>query len=270
MKILYLGDIVGKSGRQAVHKYLPELKTNLQPDVIIANGENSAHGFGITPKIAEEFFELGIDVITLGNHSYDNKSIIPYLSENKNILISLNEKEKPKNSLGYIKYKMKNGQSILITMLLGSVYMNTPIENPFIAINNLLRDCKLKRDVDAIFVDIHAETTSEKYAIGQYLDGSVSAVIGSHTHVPSGDSMIRENGTAYQTDAGMCGDYDSVIGMDKKVPIHRFKNATKEGRFTPAENEGTICGAFIEIDNATGLAISNTPIRQGKWLLNTL
>lgn len=252
MKIVYCGDIVGKSGRNAVLENIDNIKNKYKPDVFIINGENSAHGFGITPKICDDFFSKGIDAITTGNHAFNKKEILPYMNECKKIIRPLNF---PTDSpgRGYCEVEFLSGKKILIIQIQGTLFMQ-PNDNPLVVIDKLLKSYILGKNINAIFVDIHAEITSEKLAIAHHLDGRVSAVIGTHTHVPTNDARILKNGTAYQTDTGMCGDYDSVIGFDKQEPINRVLHRESRGKLTLSEGKGTVSGVFIETNDRTGLA----------------
>lgn len=251
LKILFLGDIVGKSGRVALKEHLHTLKKNNNVDLTIVNGENSAHGFGITDKIADDFFSLGVNVITLGNHSFDNQNIIEYMQHNKNIIHPANYIANYPNP--FVIYEIK-GYKILIINMLGKLFMHSkiPFNDPFEKMEQILNIYKLKHNVDAIFVDFHAETTSEKNAFAHCFDGMVSAIIGTHTHSPTADERILPKGSAYQSDAGMCGDYNSVIGMNIQASLSIFKNTEKQ-RLIPALGSGILCGCVIEINLNTGL-----------------
>ncbi|MCG8493192.1 MAG: TIGR00282 family metallophosphoesterase [Sneathiellales bacterium] len=261
MKILYCGDVVGRSGRDAVTEYLPVLKKKLSVDFTIVNGENAASGFGITEKICAGFYESGADCIALGNHSFDQKEIMPYMAEDQKLVRPLNYPEGTPGR-GAVAFRARNGKSILVIQVLGRVFME-PMDDPFSAIDKILSTARLGSKYDCILVDIHAEATSEKMAIGQYCDGRVSAVVGSHQHIPTADAQILPGGTGYQTDAGMCGDYDSVIGMQKDEPIQRFTRKISAGRFTPALGPGTLCAIYIETDDKTGKTTRIEPVRMG-------
>jgi hypothetical protein len=258
---LYLGDVVGRSGRNAVIETLPELRRELAADFVIVNGENAASGFGITPKICEQFYGAGADVVVLGNHSWDAREIIPHIDGERRLIRPLNLPEGTPGR-GAAVYEVPGDRRILIVQVMGRIFMD-PIDDPFTAATAAIARHRLGGDVQAIFVDMHAEATSEKTAIGHFLDGRVSCVFGSHTHVPTADTQIFSGGTAYITDVGMCGDYDSVIGMDKAEPIRRFTRKMPGGRFAPASGEATVCGVFLETDDATGLAVRVSALRQG-------
>lgn len=260
MRILFIGDVVARAGRDALEKHLPTLKAKLKPDVVIVNGENAAHGVGITPKHCEEFYGWGADVITTGNHVWDQREIIPYIDRDPKLLRPINFPEGTMGNGAHI-FQCANGEKILIINAMGQVFMD-PLESPFRAVNALVDRVRLGRDVDAIFVDFHAEATSEKMAIAHYLDGRVSAVVGTHTHIPTADHHILVGGTAFQSDAGMTGDFDSVIGVRKDIPIHRFVKKTPSERFSPSDGEATLCGCLIQT-NAKGLATSIEPVRVG-------
>ena len=267
MKIIYLGDVVGKSGRTAVMKHLPILRETYNFDFLVLNGENAAHGFGITPRICEEFFEAGIDVITLGNHAWDKREIMNYIQKENRLIRPLNYPENTPGK-GSELYKTRSGDKIFVAQVMGCLFME-PLENPFNEVEKCLSKITLGVDVNCIILDIHAEATSEKMAMGQYLDGRVSMVIGSHSHIPTADTQILPGGTAYQTDAGMCGDYDSVIGMRKEPSVNRFVKKLDNQRLEPAEGEATVCGVLLETDDISGLAVRVHPIRVGGRLTET-
>lgn len=261
MKVLYLGDLVGRAGREAAMAALPEWKTSLSADFVIVNGENAAAGFGITPKICNQLYEAGTDVIVLGNHAWDAREILPHINEENRLIRPLNFPEGTPGR-GWSVYEDRRGRRILIVQVMGRIFMD-PLDDPFAGVDRALNGYRLGAGVDCIFVDIHAEATSEKMAMGHHLDGRVSGVFGTHTHVPTADAQILPGGTAYMSDVGMCGDYDSVIGMVKDEPLRRFTRKIPGGRFSPADGEATVCGVLMETDDATGLATSVTPLRQG-------
>ena len=269
MKILFFGDVAGKSGRKKLFSIIDELNIKLKSDFTIVNAENSAHGFGITPSIVNKFFIHDIDVITTGDHIWDQLTIKPYLQEEDRILRPYNY-VRYKDGNGYKVYQTKNNKKILVVNMLGRLFMSKEeIENPFLSMDKILTEYKLGKNVDAIFVDFHAEATSEKMSFAHYVDGRVSAVIGTHTHIPTADNHILPKGTAFQSDAGMCGDYISSIGMKTDVSISRFLDEGEKTRLSPAEGEATICGDLVEIDDKTGLAINIEPIRIGGALSQT-
>jgi hypothetical protein len=266
MRILFIGDIVGKPGRDVVAAELPRLKSNLDLDLVIANGENAAGGFGLTQPIARDFFATGIDVITTGNHWADQKEILGFIDDEDRVLRPLNY---PKGTpgRGANLYPTRSGARVLVMNAMGRVFMD-PLDDPFAAVEAELAACPLGEAADAIVVDIHAEATSEKMAMGQFCDGRASLVVGSHSHVPTADAQILPGGTAYQSDAGACADYDSVIGMEKYQPLQRFVTKMSTGRFTPATGPATLCAVFVET-NAKGLATRIEPVRLGGRLKQT-
>lgn len=261
MRILFLGDVMGRSGRDAVSKHLPELKEKLKTDVVIVNGENAANGVGITEKICQQLYKDGADCITTGNHVWDQREIISYIDSDPRLVRPINYPSGTPGKGSYL-HTLSDGRKILVINAMGTLFMHD-LDIPFPIIDALVKDNPLKQKADAIFIDFHAETTSEKMSLGHYLDGRVSAVVGTHTHIPTADCQIFPGGTAYQTDAGMCGDYDSVIGVRKDIPILRFTRKMPTERFSPAEGEATICGVFIETDDNTGLAVRAESVRVG-------
>lgn len=265
MKILVFGDVVGKAGRNALKEHLPKLQHAHQPDFIIVNGENAAHGFGISRKIYDEFIHLGVDVITGGDHQFDQKETLFFIEETDRMIRPANfPKQLP--GKGHIVVE-KNGKKLAVLHLHAQIFMKYQVNSPFEMADELLKTYQLNSNVDAIMVDFHGEATSEKMAMGHYLDGRVSAVIGTHTHVPTADSMILPAGTAYQTDLGMCGDYDSVIGNDKAICVANFLTQIRTQKLTPASGEGSACGALIEIAT-NGKATHIHPIKAGGILGN--
>ncbi len=255
MRIIFLGDVVGKSGRDAVAQYLPVLKNKYNPNFIILNGENTAHGFGILPHHCEEFFAQGVDVITLGNHSFDKPQILDYIAKENKLLRPCNYITEYGEPFGIYT---KNNFKIMVVNLLGKVFMHSKISynDPFLAMEQLLKEYQLQKNVDAIFVDFHAETTSEKMAMGHFLDGKVTAVIGTHSHIPTADSRVLTNGTAYQSDVGMCGDYNSIIGMSYDTSMNKFINAEdgiKKKAFEPSKGAGDVACVVVDVDISTGL-----------------
>ncbi len=267
MNILFLGDIVGKPGRDAVAHELPGLKAALKPDLIIANGENAAGGFGLTRAVAEEFFGLGIDVISTGNHWADQREILTYIETEDRILRPVNY---PKGTPGRGSnlYKTAAGQSVLVINVMGRVFMDA-LNDPFAAIDAELAACPLGHAADAIVIDLHAEATSEKMAMGHFCDSRATLVVGTHSHIPTADAQILPGGTAYQSDAGACADYDSVIGMDKGEPLQRFTRKISSQRYSPATGPATVCGVFVQAD-AKGLATRIDPVRVGGRLKQAL
>lgn len=262
MRLLFLGDLVGRAGRTAVIEALPRLRTEWKLDFVVVNAENSASGFGVTSKIADALFASGADVVTLGDHAFDQKEILAHIEREPRLLRPLNFAPGAPGR-GHGIFEATRGRKVLVAVALGRVFMNRPFEDPFSALDSVLKSAPLGGAVQAAIVEIHAEATSEKMAVGHWCDGRASLVVGTHTHIPTADAMVLSRGTAYQSDAGMCGDYDSVIGMEKREPLRRFVTGMWSERFQPALGEATICGTLVETDDATGLAKSITPIRLG-------
>ncbi len=265
MKILAVGDVVGKAGRKAVTKYIPQLKQRLDLDFIIINGENASHGFGINRKICDSFFDAGADVITMGNHTWDNKEIFSFINEEPRLIRPLNY---PENSLGKgcNIFTLPDGRKVMVAQFIGNLFMGEA-RNAFAVASDWIKGITLGKDLNAIIVDFHAEATSEKMALAHLLDGKISMLFGTHTHVPTSDFTILKGGTGYITDAGMTGDYDSVIGMEETEPLARFNsNFTIIGHLSPAENEATLCGVVIETDDTTGLCLSIKQLKLGGTL----
>ncbi len=261
MRILFLGDIVGRSGRKAVLDELADMREKLRADFVIVNGENAAGGFGITEKICTQLLDAGADVITTGNHAFDQREALVFIGREPRLLRPVNYPPgTPGRGAGL--FEAAGGRQVLVINPMGQIYMPN-LDDPFAAIERELAACPLGAGCDAIVIDMHAEITSEKMAMGQFCDGRASLVVGTHTHIPTADAQILPQGTAYQTDAGMCGDYDSVIGMDKDEPLNRFTRKIPSARFTPAGGEATICGVLVETDAATGLAKAIAPVRTG-------
>ena len=268
MRLMFLGDIVGKSGRDAVMENLPKLKTSLNPDFIVVNGENAAGGFGINEEIADNLFAAGVDVITTGNHVWDQRDVLDYLDREYRILRPVNyPQDTPGNGAGL--FQTKDGRRVLVINVMLRLFMD-PLDDPFRSIETKIEDNPLAGSADFILIDMHGEATSEKMALGHNFDGRVTAILGTHTHVPTADQMILAAGTAYQTDVGMCGDYDSVIGMKKDAPIRRFVSKLPGSRLEPADGEATICGTIVTSDDRTGLATNIQPIRLGGVLSQSL
>ena len=266
MKFLFLGDVYGRSGRDAVCAALPDLRKQHAIDFALVNGENAAAGFGLTPALCADFFKAGADALTTGDHTWDQQELLPTLSNDKRVLRPHNYPQgNPGTGVGI--YESAAGKKILVIHLMGQVFMRDHVECPFRAADAILATYKLGANCDAILVDFHAEATSEKMAMGHYLDGRVSLVVGSHTHVPTADAHLLKGGTAYQTDAGMCGDYDSIIGAEKTAPLKRFLTKNPKHRLTPAMGPATICGNVVEVDAKTGLAKSITPLKIGGVLV---
>lgn len=261
MRVAFLGDIVGRSGRLAVTEQLGELRRKLDLDFVVANGENAAGGFGITEKVCEELFAAGVDAVSGGNHSWDQREALSYIEREPRLLRPVNFPAGTPGR-GAAVFEARRGRKVLLVNVMGRVFMD-PLDDPFAAVQRELARHTLGATVDFALVDIHAEATSEKMAMGHYLDGRVSLVVGTHSHVPTADAQVLPGGTAYQTDAGMCGDYDSVIGVQKEVPLQRFTRKLPTERMQPAEGPGTLCGVFVETDDRSGLARRIEPIRLG-------
>ena len=263
MRLAFFGDIVGRSGRDGLAQHLPALRRSLDLEFVIVNAENAAAGFGITEATARDLFAAGADCLTLGNHSWDQKEALTYIVRESRLLRPLNYPAMARApGQGAQLFETERGKRVLVVSLLGRVHMDA-LDDPFAAVDKELNACPLGEAADAIVVDMHAEATSEKRAMGHFCDGRASLVVGTHTHVPTADSQILTGGTAYQTDAGACADYDSVIGNQKEEPLRRFTTRISGGRYTPAEGPATVCGVFVETDPASGLARRVEPIRVG-------
>jgi metallophosphoesterase (TIGR00282 family) len=267
MRILFLGDVVGRSGRQAAIEQLPGLRQRYRLDFVVVNGENAAGGFGISEPILMELLDAGADVVTTGNHVFDQRETLVFIERQDRLLRPINfPAGTPGKGVGL--FKTKTGADVLVVNAQGRVFM-ADLDDPFRAVERELEACGLKIGADAILIDFHAEATSEKEAMGHFVDGRATAVIGTHTHVPTADEQILRGGTAYISDAGMCGDFDSVLGMDKQEPLTRFLTKIPTGRFSPASGEATLCGVAIEADDQTGLARAIAPLRLGGRLSQT-
>ena len=269
MRFAFFGDVVGRSGRDGLADHLPGLRRRLGLDFVAVNAENAAAGFGITENTARELYAAGADCLTLGNHSWDQREALTYIVREPRLIRPANYpilSDAP--GRGAQVFDTPGGQKILVVNLLGRVHMDA-MDDPFAAADRELEACPLRIAVDAVIVDMHAEATSEKMAMGHFCDGRASLVIGTHSHVPTADAQILNGGTAYQTDAGACADYDSVIGNQKEEPLRRFTTKISGGRYRPAEGPATICGVFVETDPATGLARRIEPIRLGGRLAQT-
>ena len=267
MRLLILGDLVGRSGRDAVIAALPGLRAQCRADFVAVNAENASHGFGLAPEMAEALFAAGADAITLGNHAWDRREIIPYIAREPRLLRPLNFPPGTPGA-GAAVITLPDHRKILIAQAMGRLFMD-PLDDPFRVVEELLSRHKLGLNVQAALIDFHAEASSEKMAFAHAFDGRVSAVVGTHTHIPTADHQILPGGTAYATDLGMCGDYDSVIGMTKAPSVTRFIRKMPGERLAPAEGPATICGALIETDDK-GLATCIQPLRMGGRLLPTM
>ncbi|MDF3605625.1 TIGR00282 family metallophosphoesterase [Paracoccus sp. DMF-8] len=262
MKILYLGDVMGRAGRRAIIEGLAALKQRLRVDFTIVNGENASGGMGLTGPHAKLLLDAGADCVTLGDHAFDQKDMLSFIETEPRIIRPLNfSREAPGH--GARVFQATQGRKVLVAQVLGQVFMKRPFDDPFSAIDTVLRAHPPGGMVQAAVVDIHAEATSEKMAMGHYCDGRASLVVGTHTHVPTADHQILPRGTGYLTDAGMCGDYDSIIGMEKAEPMRRFLTGMSRDRFTPAEGEATLSGVLVTTNDRTGFATAIQPVRQG-------
>lgn len=264
MRVLFLGDVVGRSGRTLVAERLPRLKAEWKLDFVVLNGENAAGGFGITEVIYQELIDAGADVITLGNHAWDQREAMVFIERAPHLLRPLNYPPGTPGR-GSVIAPAKNGARVLVVNLMGRVFMDA-LDDPFAAIDREIDAIPLKQGCDAILVDMHAEASSEKQAIAHHLDGRVSLVIGTHTHVPTADHRVLPGGTAFMTDVGMCGDYDSVIGMAKEEPVRRFITKMPASRFEAASGPAALSGLAVDIDDETGLAQRVAPVRIGAVL----
>jgi len=269
MNILLLGDIMGSSGRKAVADKLPELISEKKIDFVILNGENADDsGVGITKKIFEDFIRAGADVITTGNHVWDQKEALEFIKDEKRLLRPENlTNGSPGNGFGI--FKSKNKKKVAVINLMGNIFMKK-CDDVFQAAKKFIDTVKLKKDADFIIVDLHGEITSEKMAMGYLFDGKATMVVGTHTHVPTSDYRIMEKGTAYQTDVGMCGDYNSVIGMNRDNSLKKFLKDPSAIKHYPALGEATISGLMVMADDETGLARKVEPIILGGVLKNRI
>ena len=262
MRLIFLGDVVGRAGRDAVARELPLLRERYRPDLVVVNGENAAHGFGITEEIFLGFLAAGADAVTLGNHAFDQREALIFIERHPNLLRPVNW---PKGcpGRGSALIETASGQRVLVMQAMGRVMIEPMLDDPFPAVERELDACPMGQACDAVLIDFHAEASSEKMAFGHFCDGRASLVVGTHTHVPTADHQILPGGTAYLTDAGMCGDYDSVIGMEKTEPLQRFLRKLPVERMRPAEGEATVSGVAVETDDRTGLARMVAPLRIG-------
>jgi metallophosphoesterase (TIGR00282 family) len=267
MRICYVGDVVGRSGRDILLAEIENLRLEHRLDFLVVNGENAAGGFGITPQICQEFLEAGVDLITTGNHVFDQRDLIGYLDQEPRLIRPLNLMPgAPGRGIG--EALLPDGRKLMVIQLIGQLFMNN-YDDPFRALDGTLQRHILGANVQAILVDLHAEATSEKLALGHLADGRASAVIGTHTHIPTADAHVLPGGTAYMTDVGMTGDYDSVIGMDKAIALKRFRTNLPGPRLTPALGAATLCAALVETDDRSGLATAIHPLRLGGCLAPT-
>jgi metallophosphoesterase (TIGR00282 family) len=261
MKILFCGDLVGRAGRDVALEHLPSLRADMGLDFVVVNAENAAHGFGLTQKICEELFEVGADAITTGNHAWDQREIIPFIDADHRVLRPLNYTGGTPGR-GASVINARDGRSVLVVNVMCRLFMEL-LDDPFAAVDGVLKNHPIGKMVDAILIDVHGEATSEKMALGHVCDGRASLVVGTHTHIPTADAQVLPGGTAYQSDAGMCGDYDSVIGMQKETAIAKFRTKIVTERLAPARGPASLCGVCVETDDATGLAIRVAPVVVG-------
>jgi metallophosphoesterase (TIGR00282 family) len=262
MKILFLGDVMGRAGRDAIVANLKQMRSDWRVDFVIVNAENASNGAGLTEPHAKLILEAGADCVTLGDHAFDKKDMLSYIEQDTRIIRPLNfAKNAP--GRGARIFSDTRGRKILVAQVLGQVFMKRAFDDPFSAVDQILRNHPLGGQVQAIVLDVHCEATSEKMAMGHFCDGRASLVVGTHTHVPTGDAMILTKGTGYQTDAGMCGDYNSVIGMDPAEPLRRFVTGMTKNRFEPAMGPATLSGVLVETDDKTGKAVAIQMIRHG-------
>ena len=261
MRLLFIGDVVGRSGRAVVIDRLPGLIDAWKLDLVIVNGENAAGGFGITETIYQELVDAGANAITLGNHSWDQREALVFIERAPRLIRPINYPGGTPGR-GALMVEAKTGARVLVINALGRIFMD-PLDDPFAALEREIAACPLKAIADAIIVDIHAEASSEKQAMGFFLDGKVSLVVGTHTHVPTADHQVLPGGTAFITDVGMTGDYNSCIGMIKDEPLSRFIRRIPSSKFEPALGPATLCGLAVETDDSTGLAQRVAAVRLG-------
>lgn len=253
---------MGRAGRQVVSERLAGLRRDWRLDFVVINGENATAGAGITPEHVKLLLAAGADCVTLGDHAFDQKTLISFIDTEPRLLRPLNF-SKVAPGQGARLFTLADGRRVMVAQVLGQVFMKRPFDDPFSALEPVLRAHPLGGQAQAIVVDVHCEATSEKMALGHWCDGRASLVVGTHTHVPTGDAMIMPGGAGYMTDAGMCGDYDSVIGMQKDEPLRRFITGMPSKRFEPATGAATLSGVFVETCDRTGKALVIHPVRQG-------
>jgi metallophosphoesterase (TIGR00282 family) len=262
MRILFLGDVVGRTGRDAIVEGLGPLRASLRLDFVVVNAENATSGAGLTAAHARSLLDAGADVLTLGDHAFDQREMLQFIEGEPRVLRPLNYSRAAPGA-GARVYEAPGGRKVLVAQVLGRVFMKQPFDDPFSALEPVLKRHPPGGMVQASLVDVHCEATSEKAALGWYCDGRASIVAGTHTHVPTDDARVLPGGTAYVTDAGMCGDYQSVIGMDRGEPLRRFITGMSGGRFVPADGPATLSGIVVETDDRTGRALSVDRVREG-------
>lgn len=262
MRILFLGDVMGRAGRTAVKDHLPRLRAEWKLDFVVINGENATNGMGLSGEHAKLLLEAGADCLTLGDHAFDQKDMLQFIEGEPRVIRPINYARHAPGK-GYRLFTAPGGRKILVLQVLGQVFMKRPFADPFSAVEPVLKAHPRGGLAHAVIVDVHCEATSEKMAMGHYCDGRASLVVGTHTHVPTADAQVLPGGTGYLSDAGMCGDYHSVIGMDKAEPMRRFITGMPKARFSPANGEATLSGAFIETDDRTGETRTMRMVRVG-------
>jgi metallophosphoesterase (TIGR00282 family) len=261
LRILFVGDVVGRAGRTAISEYLPGMIRDWALDLVVVNGENAAGGFGITETIYQDMLDAGADAVTLGNHAWDQREALVFIERAPRLVRPINYPAGTPGR-GAAMIEAKNGARVLVINAMGRIFLD-PLDDPFAAIERELSACALKHDADAIIIDMHAEVTSEKQAMGYFADGRATLVVGTHTHVPTADHRILPAGTAFMSDVGMTGDYESVIGMSKDEPVSRFLRRIPSSKFEPANGPATLCAVAVETDDATGLAQRIAAVRLG-------
>ncbi|NCO17015.1 MAG: YmdB family metallophosphoesterase [Alphaproteobacteria bacterium] len=262
MKILFLGDVMGRAGRSAVAERLPGLRAEWGLDFVVVNGENASSGMGLTASHAKGLLDAGADCVTLGDHAFDQKDMLQFIETEPRVLRPLNFARAAPGK-GARLFTASDGRKVLVVQALGQVFMKRPFDDPFSAVEAVLNAHPLGGMAQAVVVDMHCEATSEKMAMGHWCDGRASLVVGTHTHVPTADAMILPGGCGYLSDAGMCGDYNSVIGMEKLEPMRRFVTGMAKTRFEPANGAATLAGVYVETDDRTGRAQKIAPVRIG-------
>ena len=268
MRLLFLGDVVGRTGRDAISERLPGIIAQYGFDFVVINGENASHGRGLTENHYNDLRAAGADAVTLGDHAWDQRDALTYIVREPTLIRPINmPAAAPGRGANLIEGR--NGHRVLVIQAQGRVFMN-PVDDPFRAVEAAIAACPLGEQADAILVDFHTEATSEIQAMGFFLDGRATLVVGTHTHIPTADARILKSGTTLMADAGMCGDYNSVIGVDVEEPLNRFLTGISNGRFTPAEGEATLCGIAVETDPRTGLTTKMSPVRLGGTLSQSL
>jgi metallophosphoesterase (TIGR00282 family) len=265
MRILFLGDVMGRAGRRAITETLPQLRDEWRLDFVVVNGENASNGMGLSGEHAKLLLDAGVDCLTLGDHAFDQKDMLQFIEKEQRIIRPLNF-AKGAPGRGFRLFQAPGGLKVLVVQVLGQVFMKRAFDDPFGALEAVLKSHPRGGLAQAIIVDVHCEATSEKMAMGHFCNGRASLVVGTHTHVPTADAQILSEGTGYLTDAGMCGDYNSVIGMDKAEPMRRFLTGMPKSRFTPASGEATLSGVFVETDDRTGQTKQIRMVRNGGLL----